>query len=79
MINPQAFASTLQRDIEKSYLPWMLSFPFIISNTDEDESEDSGNKAVREKERRQANNVRERYVTVTNLFPLRLLASQILL
>lgn len=57
----------------------MLSFPFIISNTDEDESEDSGNKAVREKERRQANNVRERYVTVTNLFPLRLLASQILL
>ncbi|ENN70779.1 hypothetical protein YQE_12444, partial [Dendroctonus ponderosae] len=29
-------------------------------NTDEDESEDSGNKAVREKERRQANNVRER-------------------
>ncbi|XP_019770976.2 protein daughterless isoform X4 [Dendroctonus ponderosae] len=32
----------------------------IAVNTDEDESEDSGNKAVREKERRQANNVRER-------------------
>lgn len=33
----------------------------LFSNTDDDEIE-PGNKAVREKERRQANNVRERYV-----------------
>lgn len=32
-----------------------------LSNTDDDEI-DPSNKAVREKERRQANNVRERYV-----------------
>jgi hypothetical protein len=32
------------------------------SNADEDEIDDPSNKAVREKERRQANNVRERYV-----------------
>nr|CAH7726188.1 unnamed protein product [Callosobruchus chinensis] len=33
---------------------------YCPSNTDEDETEDPSNKAVRERERRQANNVRER-------------------
>lgn len=32
------------------------------SDAEEDETDDPGNKAVREKERRQANNIRERYV-----------------
>lgn len=33
-----------------------------LSVADEDETDDPSNKAMREKERRQANNVRERYV-----------------
>lgn len=37
------------------------------SNADEDEIDDPSNKAVREKERRQANNVRERYVEINTL------------
>lgn len=36
-----------------------MACPYCCSNTDE-ELEDPGTKAVREKERRQANNVRER-------------------
>lgn len=35
---------------------------FSCSSGAEDELDDPGTKAVREKERRQANNVRERYV-----------------
>lgn len=37
------------------------------SSGGEDETDDPSVKAVREKERRQANNVRERYVVVDNL------------
>lgn len=37
------------------------------SNADEDEIDDPSNKAVREKERRQANNVRERYVNQNHI------------
>lgn len=37
-----------------------------LSNADEDEIDDPNNKAVRERERRQANNVRERFVEKTS-------------
>lgn len=49
------------RDI---FSPWRTNclISSCSSNADEDEIDDPSNKAVREKERRQANNVRERYV-----------------